>query len=94
MIEASNKLGKVKEVLQEHTNYDYITSSGSVVMLNNDIEFSVTYFTMLLTLLFMGLDVMLVLITGLNDFYTKNNKHSLQKRKFSLKQGQNTHGYN
>lgn len=54
VIEASNKLGIVKEILQENTNYDYITSSGSVVMLNNGIEFSVTYFIMLLALLFMG----------------------------------------
>ena len=54
VIEASNKLAIVKDVLQEHTNYDYITSSGSVVMLNNGIEFSVTYFIMLLALLFMG----------------------------------------
>lgn len=54
VIEASNKLAIVKEVLQEHTNYDYITSTGSVVMLNNGIEFSVTYFVMLLALLFMG----------------------------------------
>ena len=54
VIEASNKLGIVKEVLQEHTDYDYITSSGNVVMLNNGIEFSVTYFIMLLALLFMG----------------------------------------
>ncbi len=54
VIEASNKLAIVKDVLQEHTNYDYITSSGSVVMLNNGIEFSATYFIMLLALLFMG----------------------------------------
>ena len=54
VIEASNKLAIVKDVLQEHTNYDYITSSGSVVMLNNGIEFSITYFIMLLALLFMG----------------------------------------
>ena len=54
VIEASNKLAIVKDVLQEHTNYDYITSSGSVVMLNNGIEFSVTYFVMLLVLLFIG----------------------------------------
>lgn len=54
VIEASDKLVIVKEVLQEHTNYDYITSTGSVVMLNNGIEFSVTYFVMLLALLFMG----------------------------------------
>lgn len=54
VIDASNKLAIVKDVLQEHTNYDYITSSGSVVMLNNGIEFSVTYFVMLLALLFIG----------------------------------------
>lgn len=54
VIEASNKLVIVKDVLQEHANYDYLTSSGSVVMLNNGIEFSITYFIMLLALLFMG----------------------------------------
>jgi len=54
VIEASEKLAIVKDVLQEHTNYDYITSTGSVVMLNNGIEFSVTYFVMLLALLFLG----------------------------------------
>jgi len=52
--EAAEKLVIVKDVLQEHTNYDYITSSGSVVMLNNGIEFSITYLVMLLALLFMG----------------------------------------
>lgn len=54
VVEASEKLAIVKDVLQEHTNYDYITSSGSVVMLNNGIEFSVTYFIMLLALFFSG----------------------------------------
>ena len=54
VIEASNKLAIVKEVLQEHANYDYLTSSGSVVILNNGIEFSMTYFIMLLALLFIG----------------------------------------
>jgi putative oxidoreductase len=54
VIDASNKLAIVKETLQEYTNYDYITSSGSVVMLNNGIEFSITYFIMLLALLFIG----------------------------------------
>lgn len=54
VIDASNKLAIVKEVLQENANYDYLTSSGSVVMLNNGIEFSVTYFIMLLALLFIG----------------------------------------
>ena len=52
--EASEKLVIVKELIQEHADYDYITSTGSIVMLNNGIEFSVTYFVMLLALLFMG----------------------------------------
>jgi len=54
VIAAADKLVIVKEVLKEHTNYEYITSTGNVVMLNNGIEFSVTYFVMLLALLFMG----------------------------------------
>ena len=54
VIDASEKLVIVKDVLQQYTDYDYITSTGSVVMLNNGIEFSVTYFVMLLALLFMG----------------------------------------
>jgi len=54
VIEGSNKLAIVKDVLQEHANYDYLTSNGSVVILNNGIEFSMTYFVMLLALLFMG----------------------------------------
>jgi len=54
VIEGSNKLAIVKDVLQEHANYEYLTSNGSVVILNNGIEFSVTYFVMLLALLFMG----------------------------------------
>lgn len=54
VIEGSNKLAIVKEVLQEHANYEYLTSNGSVVILNNGIEFSITYFVMLLALLFIG----------------------------------------
>ncbi len=54
VVAASEKLAIVKEVLQEHTHYDYITSTGNVVMLNNGIEFAATYFIMLLALLFLG----------------------------------------
>jgi len=54
VIDASNKLAFAKEVLQENADYEYLTSSGSIVMLNNGIEFSVTYFIMLLALLFLG----------------------------------------
>ena len=41
-------------ILQEHGNYEWLTSSGNIVILNNGIEFAATYFIMLLTLFFIG----------------------------------------
>lgn len=41
-------------LLQEHGNYDWLTSRGSLTILNNGIEFGVTYFIMLLSLFFTG----------------------------------------
>jgi uncharacterized membrane protein YphA (DoxX/SURF4 family) len=51
---AVDRLEKAKSLLQEHGNYDWLTESGSFVVLNNGIEFSVTYFVMLLALFFYG----------------------------------------
>ncbi|GAB1073574.1 HvfX family Cu-binding RiPP maturation protein [Shewanella algae] len=48
------KLERAKGILQEYGNYDWLTSSGNLVILNNGIEFAATYFIMLLVLLFMG----------------------------------------
>ncbi len=42
------------EILKQHGNYEWLTSSGSFTILNNGIEFSMTYFIMLLVLLFTG----------------------------------------
>ena len=53
-IAASDKLDAVKGLLKEHGNYDWLTEQGSVVILNNGIEFAVTYFIMLLALFFIG----------------------------------------
>ncbi len=53
-IEASEKLDRARLILQEHGNYDWLTSSGSFVILNNGIEFAATYFIMLLALFFIG----------------------------------------
>lgn len=53
-MEAAEKLDKAHTILMEHGNYDWLTSSGSVVILNNGIEFAATYFVMLLALFFMG----------------------------------------
>lgn len=54
VMEAGERLGRVKEILQEHGNYDWLTGKGSVVILNNGIEFAATYFVMLLSLFFTG----------------------------------------
>lgn len=52
--EAADRLAKARELLKEHGNYDWLTARGSIVILNNGIEFAVTYFVMLLVLFFNG----------------------------------------
>ncbi|GIU15082.1 DoxX family protein [Shewanella sp. MBTL60-007] len=54
VIASAEKLAKAKELLQAHGNYEWLTSSGNLVILNNGIEFAITYLFMLLALLFMG----------------------------------------
>ena len=54
VLEAGDKLIKAKEILQEHGNYDWLTSSGNFAVLNNGIEFAITYFIMLLALFTLG----------------------------------------
>lgn len=54
VMEAADKLAYVKEIVRENADYDYLTSSGSLVMLNNGIEFAATYFIMLFSLFFTG----------------------------------------
>ncbi|MFK8047771.1 MAG: DoxX family protein [Halioglobus sp.] len=48
------RLGAARELLQEHGNYSWLTEKGSFVILNNGIEFAVTYLIMLFSLLFTG----------------------------------------
>ncbi len=54
MVGAIERLDKAKEVLKANADYNWLTENGSLVMLNNGIEFSATYFIMLLVLFFMG----------------------------------------
>lgn len=54
VMEAPAKLEKAREILQEHGNYDWLMSSGKIVVLNNGIEFAATYFIMLLALFYLG----------------------------------------
>lgn len=53
-VQAAERLAVVKDLLREHGDYRYLTEHGSLVMLNNGIEFGATYFLMLLSLMFTG----------------------------------------
>ena len=53
-IEASKRLERAKGILREHGNFSYLNGSGSIVKLNNGIEFAAIYFAMLIALVFIG----------------------------------------
>ena len=52
--EVAERLGRAKDILREHGNYGWLTAKGNLVILNNGIEFAVTYLLMLLVLFFNG----------------------------------------
>ncbi|MBK5932356.1 DoxX family protein [Halochromatium salexigens] len=53
-IGAIERLDRAKEILREHGNYEWLTENGSLVILNNGIEFAATYLIMLVALFFIG----------------------------------------
>jgi putative oxidoreductase len=53
-IGAIERLDRAKDILREHGNYSWLTENGSLVILNNGIEFATTYFITLLALFFIG----------------------------------------
>ncbi len=53
-VEVGRRLGAMKSLLNDHGNTDWLYGKGSIVVLNNGIEFSVTYLIMLMALLFHG----------------------------------------
>ena len=52
--EGSQQLDAARDLLRQHGNYDWLTESGSFVILNNGIEFAATYTIMLMVLFFVG----------------------------------------
>jgi len=52
--EIAARLDSARELLQEYGNYAWLTEKGGLVILNNGIEFSITYLLMLLALFFSG----------------------------------------
>lgn len=52
--EIAERLSKARGLLREHGQYDWLTEKGRFVVLQNGIEFGVTYFVMTLSLFFSG----------------------------------------
>lgn len=51
---AAERLAEARAILMEHGDYERLTEYGSFVILNNGVEFAVTYLVMLLVLFFIG----------------------------------------
>lgn len=52
--DAAERLSMAKEILKENGDYTWLTAKGSFVILQNGVEFVVTYIAMLLTLVANG----------------------------------------
>jgi uncharacterized membrane protein YphA (DoxX/SURF4 family) len=53
-MEACERREMAISILREHGNYGWLTGRGSITILNNGIEFAVTYLVMLVSLVFTG----------------------------------------
>lgn len=53
-VEVGKRLSAAKSLLKKHGNYSWLSEKGNFVVLNNGVEFAVTYFIMLLMLFFIG----------------------------------------
>lgn len=54
VLSSADKLSAARALLKEHGDYEWLTSSGKIVILNNGIEFATTYLIMLLALIATG----------------------------------------
>lgn len=52
--QVGERIQRARGILKEHGHYGWLTEKGSFVVLNNGIEFAMTYFIMLLVLFFQG----------------------------------------
>jgi uncharacterized membrane protein YphA (DoxX/SURF4 family) len=69
-IDTKARLDKIKEIVEENGFTEYLYEKGNPVILNNGIEFSATYFVMLLSLFFTGGGR----ITSVDYWLTRKNK--------------------
>ncbi len=54
VIEAQEKKREIRQLMREHGDYRWLTSNGSMTILNNGMQLAITYFLFLLILLFTG----------------------------------------
>lgn len=54
VLASGEKLAAARDILQAHGHYEWLTGSGSFAIINNGIEFAVTYAVMLLALMSLG----------------------------------------
>lgn len=54
VMQAAAHLDSIRALVREHGDYEALTSAGSIVILNNGVEFAVTYALMLLALMVSG----------------------------------------
>ncbi|WDE07958.1 DoxX family protein [Thalassomonas viridans] len=53
-LEAKRRLDRMRDIIDENGNPEWLYEKGNIVVLNNGIEFATTYFIMLLALFFIG----------------------------------------
>ena len=54
VIEAQENKDAIRDLMREHGDYRSLTSNGNMTILNNGMEFAITYFLILLMLFFTG----------------------------------------
>ena len=54
VMEAQEKKREIRRLMREHGDYRWLTSNGSMTILNNGMQLAITYFLFLLVLLFTG----------------------------------------
>ncbi|GLX80335.1 DoxD-like inner membrane protein [Thalassotalea insulae] len=77
--QASERLARMRDILEENGHTSWLYEKGNIVILNNGIEFAATYFILLLALLLIGAGRFTSLDYYLYTYYLKpkleNNKY-------------------
>lgn len=69
----ADRIAAARGILKEHGDYNWLTEKGNFVILNNGIEFGVTYFIMLLTLFFTGAGKVISLDYWIEKYFRKEH---------------------